>query len=61
MAWQGDAHRDWYDLGVGTFDDAGDFVLQDHLWLDSALPWFRVDDHLPRYPRERPKAKLPDV
>lgn len=56
MAWQGDAHADWIDLGVGTFDDAGDFELQDHLWLDSALPWFHVADDLPRYRRERPKS-----
>ena len=61
MAWQGDAHQDWYDIGVGTFDNARDFTLQDHLWLDSALPWFHIDDDLPRYKRERPKSKLADV
>ncbi|MEO8558924.1 MAG: GFA family protein, partial [Rhodospirillales bacterium] len=59
MVWQGDDHRDWFDIGVGSFDDANDFTLQDHLWLDSALRWFQIDDHLPRYARERLKSKLP--
>ena len=59
MVWQGNAHPDWLDVGVGTFDDAHDFILQDHLWQDSALPWLKIDDQLPRYPRARPKSKLP--
>ncbi len=58
MVWHGNAHPDWLDVGVGTFDDANDFILQDHLWQDSALPWLKIDDHLPRYARERPKSKL---
>lgn len=60
MVWQGNAQQDWYDIGVGTFDDAADFILQDHLWLDSSLPWFHIDDDLPRYPRERSKARPPN-
>jgi hypothetical protein len=53
MAWRGDAHPDWLDLGVGTFDDASHFTLQDHVWHGSALPWLQIDDGLPRYTRER--------
>jgi hypothetical protein len=60
MVWQGDSHRDHYDIGVGSFDDATGFVPEDHIWTERALPGFPIDDHLPRYKRERPKSKLPN-
>ncbi len=58
MAWRGNAHPDWLDIGVGTFDDARGFTLQDHVWAGSALPWITIDDHLPRYMRDRSSARL---
>jgi hypothetical protein len=59
MLWQANDRRDWYDIGVGTFDDASDFVMNDHVWTGRALPWLHIADDLPRYERGRRSPKLP--
>jgi hypothetical protein len=53
LTWQGVQTPQEIDLGVGTFDDASSFRPKDHIWTESAIPWFHVDDHLPRYKRSR--------
>ncbi len=38
-------------VALGSLDDPGVVRPQDHVWTASAIPWFRVDDDLPRFPR----------
>lgn len=53
LTWVGVATPNEVDIGVGTFDDASSFKPKDHIWTESALPWFHVADQLPRYRRSR--------
>ncbi len=53
LTWEGVGAPDEIDIGVGTFDDASSLTPKDHLWTESALPWFHIDDTLPRYRRSR--------
>ena len=53
LTWVGVATPNEVDIGVGTFDDASFFTPKDHIWTESALPWFHVADQLPRYRRSR--------
>ena len=43
------------DVSVATLDDAASVAPDRHIWNSSALPWLRIDDHLPRQPEETPK------
>jgi hypothetical protein len=36
---------------VGTLDAPANVQIQDHVWMDSRIPWFDVRDALPRFPR----------
>jgi len=53
LTWVGVSTPTEVDIGVGTFDDASSFTPRDHIWTESALPWFHVADQLPRYRRSR--------
>lgn len=53
LTWQADAEPQSIDLGIGTFDDASALLPQEHLWVESAVPWLHIDDALPRYRRSR--------
>lgn len=43
------------DVTVATLDDAAAVAPDRHIWTSSALPWLRLDDHLPRHARETPR------
>lgn len=34
---------------VGSLDEPGRAQIQDHVWIQSQLPWFDVRDGLPRF------------
>lgn len=36
---------------VGSLDEPQRARIDDHVWTQDALPWFRVDDRLPRFSR----------
>ncbi len=36
---------------LGSLDAPADVEPQDHVWTESAIPWFQVTDALPRFPR----------
>ena len=36
---------------LGSLDQPGDVRPDDHVWTESQLPWLRVEDDLPRFPR----------
>lgn len=35
-------------INVGTLDDPGQVAPRYHIWTESQLAWFEVDDELPR-------------
>lgn len=53
LTWESRDDRAWIDVGVGTLDDAQGLLPRDHLWTESAIPWFKIDDALPRHRRGR--------
>ena len=53
LLWQGDAGPGEIDVTAGSLDRPEAIAPQDHLWTESAVPWFEVEDDLPRYPRSR--------
>jgi hypothetical protein len=55
LFWRGDAEKDLIDLTAGTFDRPETLRPEDHIWIESAMPWLHVADELPRYPRSRKK------
>ncbi len=53
LFWQGDAHKDVIDLTAGTLDRPEILKPDDHIWVESAMPWLHVADGLPRYRHTR--------
>jgi hypothetical protein len=53
LLWQGDADPDMIDVTAGSLDRPEEITPQDHLWTESAVPWLKLADNLPRYPRSR--------
>jgi hypothetical protein len=47
------------DIAVVTLDDAADAPPQFHIWCESDLAWFEVNDDLKRFPRARPGHEPP--
>lgn len=35
---------------AGSLDEPGRIRIQDHVWTRSQLPWFEIQDDLPRFP-----------
>ncbi len=44
-------HPELIDVTVGSMDHPNNFAPQAHVWTSSQLAWLRLDDHLPRHPR----------
>jgi len=42
------------DINVGTLDDPGQVAPRYHIWTESQLAWFKVDDSLPRHKQDWP-------
>ena len=42
---------------VGALDDPNACPPRQHVWCDSAISWFTVEDRLPRYAQAAPPAK----
>jgi hypothetical protein len=53
LLWQGDAHPDEIDITAGSLDRPEAIAPQEHLWTESAVPWLRIEDSLPRHRRSR--------
>ena len=41
-------------IKAGTMDDTSWFQPQMHIWCESAQPWVKIDDSLPRFERNPP-------
>lgn len=50
-----DVRPDELDVAVSTLDDPVSVPPQRHIWLESQMPWLKLDDHLPGYLRETVK------
>jgi hypothetical protein len=50
---------DRIDVNIASFDDPGEIEPQYHIWIESRIPWFEIDDKLPRYAGEGPDAPPP--
>ena len=46
------------DVYVGALDDPNAFPPRQHVWCESAVSWFAIDDQLPRYAQAAPATKL---
>ena len=46
-----DVLGDRVQVTLGSLDDPNGVTPQDHVWTDSQLSWFQVQDDLPRFPR----------
>lgn len=44
------------DLTLAALDDPAALTPAYHLWTEHKLPWVRLDDGLPQYPRFLPRA-----
>jgi hypothetical protein len=44
-------------IATGSLDEPERVRPQDHVWTGSQIPWFRIDDDLPRF--ERSSASVP--
>lgn len=53
LLWQGDATPDSLDITLGSLDRPEAIAPQEHLWTESAVPWLRIEDDLPRRRRSR--------
>lgn len=42
------------DINVGALDDPGQVAPRYHIWTESQLAWFEVDDELPRHKQDWP-------
>lgn len=50
---------DWLtNLTVGSLDDATEARPSNHIHVDSQLPWYRVDDGLPKYREDEVEAMM---
>jgi len=41
--------NDRVQIAVGSLDDPSGVRIDDHVWTDQQIPWFRVADDLPRF------------
>jgi len=37
-------------IAVGSLDQPQRVRIDDHVWTQHQLPWFQIDDRLPRFP-----------
>lgn len=60
LAWQAlDSENDWLSsVNVGSLDNAADALAECHIFADRQLPWYRVNDSLPKYREAEADALL---
>ncbi len=48
LIWDAPSRPEWTNLCIGTLDHPEDVVPSQHICVDSQLPWYQLDDGLPR-------------
>ena len=56
LTWREAAHPQRVDVSIATLDDPEPVQPLLHLWTESRIGWFEIDDHLPRYRRDQRPA-----
>lgn len=56
IAFRATDRRDFVEVNTGTLDDQERVMPRYHIWCDSRVAWFRIDDDLPRYPKSAPES-----
>ena len=51
--------EDRVQVTLGSLDRPQDVRPDDHVWTENQVPWLRLDDGLPRFPRFSPAAPAP--
>jgi hypothetical protein len=51
---------DQVDVNLASFDDPAVIEPQYHIWVSSQIPWFEIDDNLPRYADGGPDSRDPN-
>jgi hypothetical protein len=44
------------DVNIASLDDPASIAPTYHIWLSSRVPWFHIDDDLPRYTDDGPDS-----
>lgn len=50
----------WTQVTLGSLDRPQDVSPEDHIWVQSRLPWLKIDDGLPGFARDSPRGGLED-
>jgi hypothetical protein len=48
LVWEAPSRPDWTNLSVGSLDHPEEVMPSQHIHVDSQLPWYQLDDGLPR-------------
>jgi hypothetical protein len=54
IAFRGTAKPTRIDVNIASLDDPASIKPEYHIWVGSRVPWFHIDDDLPRYSDEGP-------
>ena len=54
IAYRGTAPSTRIDVNIASLDDPASIEPEYHIWVESRVPWFHIDDDLPRYTDEGP-------
>lgn len=60
LTWQGDGFPGEIDVATATLDDPMLAPPRDHTFAAERLPWLKLDDGLPSYPRTRAQGLAPE-
>jgi hypothetical protein len=56
LTWREAADPQFVDVSIATLDDPEPVEPLLHVWTESQISWFEIDDHLARYPtNDRPR------
>ena len=60
LSWQAlDPQNDWMtNVTVGSLDNSEEVEPYRHIFVDTKLPWYKVDDQLPKFPEGEIDAML---
>lgn len=45
-------------VAVGSLDQPERVSIVDHVWTQERIPWFHINDELPRFPRSSSAAPI---
>lgn len=44
------------EIYVGSLDAPDNVAIEDHVWVSEQLSWLKIDDDLPHYLLDKPRA-----